>query len=86
MADEWKIFLVIVEIVMFGLAVGVPMMKLNSTITKLNVMLENLTKTHNESEKANAKEHAYILEHIEAQGDKLADHETRLQLIEKSGE
>ena len=84
--NEWQVFLIIAEVVMLALAVGAPMLKLNSTITKLNVMLQNLANNYAESEKSNAKEHAYMWEHIEGQSEKIADHETRLQLIEKSGE
>lgn len=86
MMDKWEVFLVLGEVVALIVLVGGPILKLNTTITKLMVKLEELTESYNKSESSNTKAHARIWDKLDEHDDKFADHETRLQLIEKSGE
>lgn len=84
--NEWQVFLVIGEIAALLLLVGAPILKLNSTLTKLTTQMETQSEQFKEVNKANSTTHDKMQAHLEEHDEKLADHETRLQLIEKSGE
>ena len=84
--NEWQIFLTIVAIVSFTIMVVTPMLKLNTTITKLIDAVDSLKQSFEEMSNSNTKSHERIWNQLEVHDEKLADHETRLQLIEKSGE
>lgn len=80
---EWGVFGVISAIVVFGVCIGAPLLRLNSTITRLSVVLDIFRKQVDEDKKTNAEEHVALWDKDEAQDERLNDHETRLQLIEK---
>lgn len=83
---EWQIILLLGELLgLLGL-VGAPVLKLNSTLTKINVKLEAQTSHYKETVKANHEEHMKFEGHLEEHDTAIADHEVRLKLIEKSGE
>lgn len=75
---EWGVFEVFAAIVALFLAIGVPSLKLNSTITRLSVLLGKLEET-------NKEEHDELWEEVEKHGESINDHETRLCVIEKGG-
>ena len=81
--DKWEVFLVLGEVLALILLVGAPILKLNTTITKLMVHLEELTASYKQSETSNTKAHARIWDKLDEHDDMLNDHETRLQLMEK---
>lgn len=81
--SEWDVLLVIGEIIALILLVGGPILKLNTTLTKLMVQLEDLTASYKKSESSNSKAHGRIWEELEKHDETLNDHETRLQLMEK---
>ena len=80
--DSWGVFGVIVAIVSFGVLVGTPLLKLNSSITKLNSMLTYLEKQFFDEKKSNGEEHIALWNECEKQGDVLNDHETRITVLE----
>lgn len=71
--DEWTVVGVIV--VLFGLIVSIvtPLIKLNTSITKLSCAVESMKQYLDKNDQCHV---LYT--------DKLADHETRLQIIEKT--
>lgn len=75
---EWGVFEVFAAIVALFLAIGVPSLKLNSTITRLSVLLDKLEQT-------NKEEHVAIWDEVEKHGEAISNHETRLCVIEKGG-
>lgn len=79
---EWNVFSVVTSIVIFGISVGVPLLKLNSNITRLSTILEILQKQIESDKKINSEEHTALWDVTEKHEQKLGDHETRLQLIE----
>ena len=80
---EWGVFGVIAALVTFGVLVGAPLLKLNTNITRLNVILEVLQKQFQDEHNGNEKEHTALWDECEKHGDSIADHETRITVLEK---
>lgn len=87
---EWTVFEVLAAIVALFVSVGVPIIRLNSSITKLNVVLERTEKDVaenrdqiEEQKKAAKESHKRLWDHCEKQDKQLQDHETRIKFLEK---
>ena len=83
---EWEAFGVIVTLVGFGIAVGTPILKLNTSITKLITRISALDGNIDELTERNRKSHERIWEHNDKQDEKISDHETRITILEKKGD
>lgn len=79
---EWGVYGVIVALVSFGLLIGTPLIKLNSTITKLSALVEFMQKQIDTFKTDNDKEHNSIWNEMERHEDTLGDHETRISVLE----
>ena len=73
--NEWTVFLALGTIIGLFLAVGKPILDLNTTITKLQATVENLIEDVKEFKKDNEGEHAEIK-------GQLSDHEKRIRILE----
>lgn len=89
MPVEWTVFEVVAAIAALFLSIGVPVIRLNSSITKLTVMLERVEKdvaanrTALEQQRAAAKaSHEKLWRHNDEQDAQLQNHETRLRVLE----
>ena len=87
---EWDIVLTLVTIIGLFSAVGAPVLKLNSNIVKLNTQLDADKQRidHNEKELAEQRKHAHechqkIWDHESEQDDLLANHELRIDRLER---
>ena len=82
--NEWAVVGVIV--VLFGLiaAVVTPLLKLNTSITQLTCAVSVLQKNIEGLTTRNSESHAKLWEHIGKQDLLIADHETRLKIIENA--
>ena len=87
---EWDVFLMIVALVSFLLAVGAPIIKLNSAITKLNTLIETSMKRldkleeDDESMQKNSRQaHQRLHDRIDGVESRVHDHETRLSILER---
>lgn len=87
---EWTVVTVLVAVAGLFLSVGTPIIKLNSTITKLNVLLSQMQKRVDGIDgemkdiRQKAKEsHRRIWEHNSEQDETLNDHETRIRVLEQ---
>ena len=78
---EWTIVGVIV--VLLGLigTVTAPMIRLNTTLTKLNDKFDTLDEKLAGVSESNHASHKRLWEHEEMQDGKLHDHETRIQIL-----
>ena len=88
--EEWKIFLTIGEILALFFLVGKPILKLNGTLTKISLQMQQVNerldtqrKDINAMRKDAEKSHEEIWRHEDAQDQKLHDHEIRLVKIEQ---
>lgn len=89
MSVEWTVFEVVAAIAALFLSIGVPVIRLNSSITKLTVMLERVEKDVAanrmalEQQRAAAKaSHEKLWRHNDEQDAQLQNHETRLRVLE----
>ena len=78
----WEIFLGIVALVSFMITVISPFMKLSTTMTELNVNMQNLNQAMNTLTSNNTESHRRIWEHNEEQDSKIENHEKRITKIE----
>lgn len=76
--DEWVIFKDIVVIVGLIVTVTTPLLKLNTSITQLRTLLENVTKSVDALDNNNTESHRRLWEHNTEQDRALQNHEQRL--------
>jgi hypothetical protein len=69
--DEWGVFGVIAAIITFGVCVGAPLLRLNSTITELKTVLDMLRKQFESHCEENGKEHEELWDRTEQHAEKL---------------
>ena len=86
---EWTVVTVVIALVGLFLSVGKPIITLNSSITKLNMSIENLkaAQTHQEDELKQHKIHAHeshqrLWDHNDKQDKKIDEHERRIAHLE----
>lgn len=80
---QWEVYLVIVSLVGFAIAVGTPIIKLNTSITRLIDRLNNLDEGVEELTARNSRSHERLWKHNEEQDKKIEDHEKRIFSLEK---
>lgn len=80
---EWEVYLVIVSLVGFAIAVGTPIIKLNTSITRLIDRLNNLDESMDELTVKNSKSHERLWNHNEKQDELIKDHEKRIIVLEE---
>lgn len=79
--NEWQVVGVIVALVGLVSAIVAPIIKLNTSITKLTVLLDGLKSNQDSYEKRNREAHKRIWEHNGEQDEMLHKHETDIQLL-----
>ena len=84
--SEYGVIVIVVAMITTAITIMAPIIKLNTTITRLIVKLDNLGMDMEELEKHNHESHRRIWEKNDEQDGKLADHETRLIVIENEKE
>ena len=80
---EWTVVLTLVTLVGLFSGLAKPVLSLNSSITKLTENVAQLTALLEEYKKTNHEAHKALWQHNKEQDAQLADHETRLLLIER---
>ena len=83
---EWAVFGVLTAIAGFLAVIVPPIIKLTGSITKLTTVVDSLDKEVNTQRKQNKQSIDKLWAHNGEQDDKLCDHETRLQLLERAEE
>ncbi len=79
---EWGVVTVLVTVVGLFAAVGAPVLKLNSTITRLQTVLDDLRSDFDEQKSHNSEGHKRLWEHNDKQDEQLDDHEKRITRLE----
>ena len=82
--ERWDIVGVIATLVALFAAIITPMIKLNTTITKLNGSIDSLGEKVTDINCENKKQHDDLFGTMRKQGESIADHETRIKLIEQT--
>ena len=75
----WEIFLGIVALVGFFLTVGSPILKLNSSIVRLNESINVLRDIISRNEADNKEAHKRIWGHLDGIDNTIKDHENRIK-------
>ena len=81
--ERWDIVVVIASLVALFIAVATPLIKLNTTITKLNGSIDSLGEKVTDINCENKKQHDELFGTTRKHGETLADHETRIRIIEE---
>lgn len=79
--NEWQVVGVIMALVGLASAIVAPIIKLNTSITKLTVLLDGLKSNQDSYEQRNREAHKCIWEHNGEQDEMLQKHETDIQLL-----
>lgn len=80
--NEWTVVTVIASLIALIIGVVTPIIKLNTSITRLTTVVDGLAKNFDTMTNKNSEAHGKLWEKVEEHGDTLNNHETRLQLIE----
>lgn len=80
---EWGVVGVIIALVGLGAAIIKPVLSLNTSITRLNLTLEQLQRDVGTMTTKNSKSHERIWDKLEEQGGALEDHERRIDSLEQ---
>ncbi len=80
---EWGVITVIAALVALGAAICGPIIKLNTSITKLTATMEAVGERLNRLDEDNHNSHKRLWDKNEEQDNRLGDHETRIHLLEK---
>jgi hypothetical protein len=83
---EWGVILVISSIVSLGVLIGTPLMRLNASITRLDVTIKAVEKRADCDRADNEKEHLAIWDRCDEQDRTINNHETRITVLEKKDE
>ena len=80
---EWGVFGVISAIVVFGVCIGTPLLRLNSTITRLSTVLNMFQTQVNKDKECNSQEHLALWDECEKQGEMLNEHTTEIAVLKE---
>ena len=81
--ERWDIVVVIGSLVALFASVVTPLIKLNTTITKLNGSIDSLGEKVTDINCENKKQHDNLFGEIRKHSEDIADHETRIRIIEE---
>ena len=80
---EWGVFGVISAIVVFGVCVGAPLLRLNSTITRLSTVLNMFQTQVDKDKECNLQEHIALWDECEKLGAKTNEHDTDIAVLKE---
>lgn len=81
--NEWNVVGVLGVLAGLFLSVGAPVIRLNSTLTKLSTLMESLQNRQSQHERDNTDSHRRLWKHNDGQDTALHDHETRITILER---
>lgn len=79
---EWQVVGVLIALVGFVASIVTPIIKLNTSIVKLSVLVDNLGNKLSSMEAANSASHDRIWNKLEEHGEELLDHDKRIIKLE----
>lgn len=80
---QWDVVVVITALVGLGAAIVKPLIKLNTSITKLSTLLDGLAGDMRQLTEKNTKSHERIWDKLDEHEETVSDHETRITVLEK---
>ena len=82
---EWTVVAVIIALVGLVVSVLTPAIRLNTSVTKLSTLVDNLNAELGAMESSNSEAHRRLWNELEGQKSTVSGHETRITLLEKQG-
>ena len=79
---EWTVITVIISLIALVTAIVTPIIKLNTTITKLTVVVDGIEKRYSGVSSLNTEAHCEIHKKIDEHSEKIGEHETRISVLE----
>lgn len=79
---EWQIVGVIVTLIGLVTAIATPLIKLNTSITRLTAAVEHFDGRLTDAEHKNAQSHDKLWRKEEEQDERIGDHEKRITVLE----
>lgn len=83
--NEWQIVGGILTLVTLVTAVVTPIVKLNTTVTRLTTIVDEMYKNFEGLTNKNSEAHGKLWARVDEHDDTLNNHETRICLIERNG-
>ena len=83
---EWQVVGVIIALVGLEGAIVAPLIRLNSTITKMTLTVDHLVKDMDEQHRRSHDAHTKLWDHQNEQDEKLVNHEIRITKLENRKE
>ena len=80
--NEWQVVGVLIALVGFVASIVTPIIKLNTSIVKLSVLVDNLGNKLSSMEASNSASHDRIWNKLEEHGEELQDHDKRIIKLE----
>ena len=80
--SEWGVFLVVSALLAFTVSVATPVIKLNSSITRLNVTIENIIKEQGELKEGNSESHRRIWSQLDGHSHQITELDKRTTKLE----
>lgn len=81
--NEWTIFLVVGELLVFIITIVKPLLKLNTTMVKLNDSITRLDKSFDKLSDKNDESHKRMWSKLDEHEDVLNEHETEIQILKR---
>lgn len=81
--NEWNVVGVLLVVAGLFLSVGAPVIRLNSTLTKLSTLVEAVQSRQDRQDRDNTDSHRRLWKHNDEQDAALNDHETRITILER---
>ena len=81
---EWQVVLVLAELIGLFVLVAKPILRLNSTMVEFTTELKMLSKRVDRVELSKREAHERLWEHNDEQDERIADHETRIRVLEQN--
>ena len=81
--NEWSVVGVLVVVAGLFLSVGAPVIRLNSTLTKLSTLVEGLRDWQAQHESEDTDSHRRLWKHNDMQDEMMRDHEVRIAILER---
>jgi uncharacterized protein (DUF2141 family) len=80
---EWTVVTVIIALIGLVTAIITPLIKLNTTITKLTVIVDGIEKRYSGISTLNSEAHCDINRRIEEHGIKISEHDTDIAVLKE---
>ena len=80
---EWTIVTVIISLIALVTAIITPIIKLNTTITRLTVVVDGIEKRYSGVSNLNTEAHCVINRRLDEHGEKIGEHDTAIAVLKE---